>query len=210
MVRRALWWRSKFIVPSVLIWLLLSEFSCPELSLFSAVKFLWAQEPENLAAQSGTTSGDNLLEVFKGTTEVTEKKSREVEPVVVSQVRTASHPHFDRIVFEFTGEKLPGYRLEYAVRPIQECGSGKVIKPIGSARLLFHLSPSKAHTDEGRITIKRQERLLNLRTLKDLQVTCDYEAEIEVILSLSSRVPYRLTEFTNPSRLVIDLKHSSR
>jgi hypothetical protein len=43
--------------------------------------------------------------------------------------------------------------------------------------------------------------------LKHLVVACDFEGLIEVVLGLDAKRPYRVVEFPNDSKLVIDVQH---
>src|SRR5690242_19637956 len=55
------------------------------------------------------------------TTANTEKKRDESPPVRVKAVRAARNDGFDRVVFEFAEERLPGYVVEYTTGPASEC-----------------------------------------------------------------------------------------
>src|SRR2546422_4665234 len=41
---------------------------------------------------------------------------------------------YDRVVFEFTGDSVPGYRVEYTMKPVQRCGSGDPVAVAGTGR----------------------------------------------------------------------------
>jgi len=202
------WPLRKLYVCPLLNFLLVVSLACAELSVLVAGKYVWAETPNRLTAHSEAKSEQKSSDEFEGKIEATQKESVGDAPVIVTQVRTANHRLFDRIVFSFAGEKFPGYRVEYTVDPIQECGSGETVQPIGSARLLIRFSPSQAHMKDGQATIKRLDRV-SYQTLKQFKVICDYEAELELALDLSDRVPYRVMELTKPLRIVIDLKNLS-
>src|SRR6266545_3766468 len=63
---------------------------------------------------------------------------------------------YDRVLFEFTGDSLPGYRVEYATKPVQRCGSGDPVAPAATARggggLIVRFSPAQAHDEPGNLT----------------------------------------------------------
>jgi len=164
---------------------------------------------ESLKSLAQLESHQNALSEFEGTISVVEKKSAADESVIVTHARVATHPHFDRIVFTFAGEKLPGYRIEYATQPIEECGSGEIVRGLSLTYMLVRLSPSQAHREDGKITVERTARFAH-QSLKQFRVTCDYEGDVEIVLGVAERVPYRVTELTKPLRLVIDVKHSPR
>lgn len=158
-------------------------------------------------AESPVEVGDDSPGQFKGTAGITEKKKGNIAPVVLSNVRTARHRGFDRIVFEFRGTTLPGYHLEYVDRPVRQCGSGNAVSLAGQGWLRVRLTPAQAHTDAGRATVTSRERRFRFPMLKELKSTCDFEAEVEWVLGLASPNPYRVTELSRPARLVVDIKH---
>lgn len=136
-----------------------------------------------------------------------ERKRPNLAPAVLRAIRTGRHRGFDRVVFEFRGSAVPGYRIEYVDRPVRQCGSGDAVAVAGDAYLRVSLSPAQAHTDAGRPTIGFRERRLRLPVIKELQSTCDFEAEVEWVIGLSSPNRYRVMELSNPRRLVIDIRH---
>jgi hypothetical protein len=164
------------------------------------------------AAQSANANrpseiNDTSSEDFEGTAGVVEKKTANAAPVLLRDVRTARHEKFDRVVFEFEGDAIPGYHLEYVDRPVRRCGSGEAVPLTGDGWLLARLTPANAHTDAGEATVKDRERRLNLEVLKELKIICDFEAEVSLVMSLSRPNRYRVLELSKPARLVVDVKH---
>lgn len=135
-----------------------------------------------------------------------EKVKSEGAPALLRAVRPGRHPGFDRIVFEFAGSEIPGYHIEYVDRPINDCGGGRVVRVAGDGWLRVRFSPSQAHTERGRPTIKMRERRVRLNVLRELEQTCDFEAQVEWVLGVSSPNRYRVIELSNPTRLVVDIK----
>ena len=154
-------------------------------------------------SESGDTSNPN----FEGTIAVTEKKRSERPPATLRTVRTATHEGFDRIVFEFAESGLPGSRIEYTDKPAQKCGSGEGVSMRGNARLLIQIQPANAHSEEGGVTTyPERERTLSLPVMRELKLTCDFEADVQWVLGLASQKRYRVVELLNPARLVVDIK----
>jgi hypothetical protein len=110
------------------------------------------------------------------------------------------------VVFEFEGSAVPGYRIGYQDRPVQ-CGSGEPVEVAGGAWLQVQLLPAQAHTEAGEPTVQQRERHLALPVLKELESTCDFEADVTWVLGLASRRPYRVQELASPARLVVDVGH---
>ena len=127
--------------------------------------------------------------------------------VLLSYVRSAAHPNFDRIVFEFEGAQIPSYKIEYIDKPVRSCGSGDVVPFQGDAWLSVLFTGTNAHTEAGEPTIRDRTRSPNLTIVKDLKLICDFEAEVEWVLGVASPNKYRVLELKNPTRLVVDIKH---
>ncbi len=124
------------------------------------------------------------------------------------EVRTARNETFDRVVFEFAGNSLPGYRAEYVDRPIRQCGSGNTTEIAGDGWLELRLSPARAHTEAGGATVKERERgSMGLPNLAELELTCDFEGEVVWVMGTRSPNPFRVLELFNPPRLVVDVRH---
>jgi hypothetical protein len=144
---------------------------------------------------------------FEGTTGATDKPRPAAKTAALRDVRTAQHEHFDRVVFEFEGDDLPGYHVEYIDAPVRQCGSGEVVDVAGKGWLAVRTTPAAAHDLAGKPTIPFRERKLKLGVVQELERTCDFEAEVTWVLGVSARNAYRVIELTKPPRLAIDVKH---
>jgi hypothetical protein len=129
-----------------------------------------------------------------------------IRPVLLREVRSGRNEGFDRVVFEFDGDQLPGYHVEYVDRPVRQCGSGEPTQIAGDAWLQVRLVPADAHTDQGVATVRDRERSPGLPNLQELELTCDFEAHVEWVLGLGSPNPYRVLELSDPARLVVDVR----
>ena len=123
------------------------------------------------------------------------------------EVRTASHPEYDRIVYEFSGG-LPGYHIEYVDRPVRQCGSGDTVPLPGDAWLSMRFEPANAHTEEGQPTVLERQREWSdaKANLKALKLICDFEAQTEWVAGVGYPGRYRVLELTGPARIAIDVK----
>jgi hypothetical protein len=143
---------------------------------------------------------------FQGTAGIVEKPATVIKPVVLTAVDTARHGHFDRVVFRFDGDRLPGYRIAYIDRPIRACGSGQAVPVTGDGWLEMRLIPAAAHAD-GEPIIRRRSRASSLPVLKQLELTCDFEGVVTWVGGLSAPNRYRVLELADPPRLVVDIRH---
>ncbi len=161
------------------------------------------------AAEPGSPKDEAASDekAFEGTAGITARKSDAGGVATLSDVRSARHESFDRVVFEFSEASLPGYHIEYIDKPVRACGSGDVVPLAGDGWLEVRFSAARAHTEEGEPTIKDRSRSPNLPIVKDLKLTCDFEAEVTWVMGVSSPNRYRVLELKNPTRLVIDIRH---
>jgi hypothetical protein len=127
-------------------------------------------------------------------------------PVTLRDVRVGVNQGFDRVVLEFLGSAVPGYRVEYVDRPVHQCGSGDAVPVAGDAWLAVTLRGTQAHTDQGQATVQQRERRLQMPIVKELEFICDFEGVVELVLGVSRPNRYRITELQNPTRLIIDVQ----
>jgi hypothetical protein len=147
---------------------------------------------------------------FDGTAGKTEKKNPQMTGVaVMTEVRTARHDSYDRLVFEFSGGELPPYTIEYIDRPVRACGSGDVVPLDGDGWIEVRFTNTQAHNEQG-ATIRDRARSPSLPIIKDLKITCDFEAEVAWVAGVSSPNRYRVLELKDPTRLAIDIKHGQK
>jgi hypothetical protein len=127
---------------------------------------------------------------------------------VLGNIRAARQEGFDRLVFEFNGEQVPGYTVKYATEAIA-CGSGQDLTAFvgdGSATaglVLITVRPAAAHDDAGQATAVRDLRPA-LESLVHVFRTCDFEGVVEYAVALTDEHPYKVTTLLSPPRLIID------
>ena len=144
--------------------------------------------------------------VFEGTAGIVDVQ-HEGPPALLTDVRSASHPGYDRFVWQFQGVGVPGYHLEYVDKPVRKCGSGQVTSILGDAWLEVRLYPANAHTEAGAPTVAERDRQLTLEVAKELESTCDFEAVVTWVIGVEHPNHYRVLELENPARLVVDIRH---
>jgi hypothetical protein len=147
---------------------------------------------------------------FRGTTAPLHRPSRAAgrgtQGELLRAVRADPQPGFDRVIFEFAGDSLPGYHVEYATGSVVRCGSGDRVTTAASGRLVVRFEPARAH-DQGPIpTIVPRAMAPGLPAVRDLQIVCDFEGQVEVVLGVPAAAPYRVVELTAPARLVLDVR----
>lgn len=144
---------------------------------------------------------------FQGGLETVETQRPGSPPAVLRDVRAASQEGFDRVVFEFEGSAVPGYRVGYVDPPAVQCGSGEPVEVAGAALLQVRLDPAQAHTEAGEATVRERERRPGLPVLQEMESICDFEADVTWALGLTARSRFRVQELGGPPRLVVDIEH---
>jgi hypothetical protein len=161
----------------------------------------------NLCDLRDPNTGQLVPANFTGTTGVVETKKGLERPVTLESVSTTTCQGFDRVVFQFNTPATPGFRVEYIDKPIRQCASGKVVRVAGDAWLEVKMIPAQAHTDAGQATIAETNRTISGTNLRQLVQTCDFEGHVTWVLGVGSPNRFRVVELTNPSRIVVDVKH---
>ncbi|HVH13237.1 MAG TPA: hypothetical protein VM759_09305 [Longimicrobium sp.] len=126
-------------------------------------------------------------------------------PVILQDVRAGVNAGFDRVVLEFLGSSVPGYRVEYVDRA-QQCGSGDDVRTAGDGMLAITLRGTQAHDERGRATVSARDRRLQMPVIKGYEFSCDFEGVTQLVLGVASPNRYRVTELQNPTRLIVDVQ----
>jgi len=123
------------------------------------------------------------------------------------ETATGASSGYDRVVFEFTGDSVPGYRVEYTTKPVQRCGSGDPVTVSGTGRLIVRFEPAQAHDEHGSLAPAERHRTPGLPAVRELTLICDFEGQVAWVLGIAARSEYRVSELTGPARLVLDVRH---
>ena len=121
-------------------------------------------------------------------------------------IRTAHHPGFDRVVFDFDGP-LPGAESVRYVDRVLADGSGEPVTVAGRAFLLVRFEEAQAHTDAGSPTVARRPVLGGgLTTVREIALAGDYEGYVTVAIGVSDKAAFRVIELKSPTRIVVDVR----
>lgn len=138
---------------------------------------------------------------------IVERGSGAAATVVQNAVHVERHDGFDRIAFHFEGATPPGYHIEYIDRPVRKCGSGATTEIAGDGWLEIRFEGAVAHDEEGRPTVAEREQMYELPIVRELELTCDFEAVVVWVAGAASPNRYRVLELDGPPRLVVDVRH---
>src|SRR6266536_2408785 len=129
-----------------------------------------------------------------------------VIPTLIA-VRTAHHPGFDRITFEFSGPRT-SHRIGYVAQLVEDA-SGKPVQLAGGAAINVVFQGANAHDDQGRPTVSPRRFKPGLPSLEEVAQIGDFEAVVTYGLGVDHRVPFKVLELSNPSRIAIDISTGS-
>jgi len=128
------------------------------------------------------------------------------------EMRAASHPGYDRLVFEFGGDKPPSHRIE-PVDEVRHDPTDKLIPLQGKrfVRVVFdgavldtaqwESDPAKSrrYTGPDRITP-------GLPLVKEVAIAGSFEAVLSFGVGLSGQAEMKVEVLSSPARLVIDFR----
>ena len=161
-----------------------------------------------------TTAAEQTDPLAGAGTNVVVAPSTAKATALLQRVAIGHHDGFDRVVFEFRDPGLPGYRVEYVPPPLKEDGSGNPVAVAGNAFLVVRLEPASGfdlNSGEGELVYKGPKRLdasgAGATVVQEVVRTGDFESVLSWAVGLSSKVPFRVTTATSPSRLIVDLRN---
>ena len=119
--------------------------------------------------------------------------------------RVATHPGFDRMVFQFRGG-TPGFNVRYVARIIQD-GSGATIPLLGSRFLAIRFAAARAHSLSGTTSNVPRVRTPLLRSIRQVKLAGDFEGVVSYGAGIAGRRAFRVFRLTGPPRIVVDVRH---
>jgi hypothetical protein len=133
---------------------------------------------------------------------------------LLERVAVGHHEGYDRVVFEFRDEGLPGYRVEYVPPPLKEDGSGDPVDVAGNAFVVVRMEPASGfdlNSGEGEVVYKGPKRIAGSSAgstvVKEVVRTGDFEAVLSWAVGLESKVDFRVTTAASPARLIVDFRN---
>jgi hypothetical protein len=133
---------------------------------------------------------------------------------LLERVAVGRHEGYDRVVFQFRGEGLPGYRIGYMEPPLKEDGSGNLVDVAGNAFVIVRMEPASGfdlNTGEGVLVYKGPRRIegssAGTSIVKEVVRTGDFEAVLTWAIGLEEKVDFRVTTAASPSRLIVDFRN---
>lgn len=138
---------------------------------------------------------------------------REPAPAgLLVEVRAASHPGYDRLVFEFGGDKPPAHRIQ-TVDEVRQDPTDKLIPLRGKLFKVVVFDGAVLDTAQWESDPAKTRRYTgpdrltpDLPLLKEVAIAGDFEAVLSFGVGLAGPVKLDVQELSSPARLVIDFR----
>ncbi|MBI1377316.1 MAG: hypothetical protein GC157_07530 [Frankiales bacterium] len=127
---------------------------------------------------------------------------------LLTAVRLAGHVGYDRFVVEFD-DHVPGYRVEYASKPVIADPSGETVAVAGDHVILVRLEPAGTFDTAGSGTQGYDgPRRVSADTsvVTEAVQTGDFESVLAWVLGVDGMAPFAVSTLQDPARLVIDVQ----
>jgi hypothetical protein len=123
----------------------------------------------------------------------------------LTAVRAAAHPGYDRVVFQFEGTRVPGYRIEY-VGEIALGESDDEFLTLQGGALVQATFQGSASDDHRPGTQTVPDRFTpGLAQVKQIGLAEDWEGLVRLGIGLDHRAGFRVLELRDPVRVVVDV-----
>jgi hypothetical protein len=123
----------------------------------------------------------------------------------LAAVRAAAHPGFDRVVFQFEGTRVPGFRIEY-VGEITLGESDDEFLTLEGGALVQATFQGTASDDHRPGTQTVPDRLTpGLPQVRQIGLAEDWEGLVRLGVGLDHRAGFRVLELRDPVRVVVDV-----
>jgi hypothetical protein len=123
----------------------------------------------------------------------------------LAAVRAASHPGYDRVVFEFEGTKVPAYRIGY----VEEIALGETDDQFLTLQgdAFIEVTVSGTASDDHRPGTQTMPDKLTpaLPQVRQLGLAEDWEGVVRIGIGLDHRAGFRVLELHGPVRVVVDV-----
>jgi hypothetical protein len=166
---------------------------------------------ETTTTTDATTTTSEGIDPLEGAgTNVVVGNSTAAAIALLERVAVGRHEGYDRVVFQFRGEGLPGYRVQYMEPPLKEDGSGNVVQIDGNAFVVVRMEPASGfdlNTGEGELVYKGPKRVPGASVVQEVVRTGDFEAVLTWAVGLEEKVDFRVSTLSSPSRLVVDFRN---
>lgn len=125
-------------------------------------------------------------------------------PVTLVDVRTGTHPGFDRVVFDLRGDGRAGWHVRY-VDEARAQGSGDPVEVAGGAILEVDLSHTGYPDDTGVEFYDGPRRIAGSTVVLEVVLTGMYEGHTQLFVGVAEQRPFRVHAVDG--RVILDILH---
>lgn len=134
----------------------------------------------------------------------TSQTAAAADPPVLTAIRAAHNPGFDRVVFEFNTKYAPKATVKWVTTLIEDA-SGRTIPYAGRAAVQVVMTGANAHRADGTASVTRAKVAYALPNVIQVIPAGDFEAVITYGISVTKQTTTWVTRLTNPGRVVVDI-----
>jgi hypothetical protein len=127
----------------------------------------------------------------------------------VTNLRTGSHPGYDRAVIDYKGKK-PTIKISTVSR-LYSCGKGDKLSIPGDKIIKIDLTPAQAHNQKGEDVYtgpgQTSTAPKNMLSIRGIRMACDFEGHVTFGIGVKNnvqKVTYRF--LSDPKRIVLDFQ----
>lgn len=122
------------------------------------------------------------------------------------EIRTGSHPCFERVVLELEGSgDLPGYRVEYVDDPVRLSPSDLTVDVAGDATLVLSVGAWMTTMEGQGYNGPEQIEPTNVEHIYELHLIENFEGMHQWAIGLDEPRAFDVTTLLDPPRIVIDI-----
>ena len=201
--------RSARLVPGLLVLTMLTLAACggsgsddragPATTAGTRAPTTTATTPAPTATTGGAAAWSTATKTGPGGTQPPDGPSAKL-----AAIRAARHPGYDRVVFQFEGAEVPGYRIEY-VREITLGETDDQFLTLQGGALVQATFQGSATEDYRPETQTVPDKLTpGLAQVKQIGLAEDWEGVVRLGIGLDHRAGFRVLELHDPARVVVD------
>ncbi len=171
-----------------------------------------SQQTSTSSSEAPTTETTNALHTTatpSGTSDVSVPPTTETVSHLKS-VTTEQQGTVDRVIFEFDGDKPPGYSIGYTTSPLSggEEGSKVVVQGAFVVKAVFAQASGVDLTGGVHKTYSTpdQSQPAGANTISELTKVSDFEGDLTWAFGLRNKAPFTVTTGSSPARVVLDFQ----
>ena len=160
---------------------------------------------------STSTSGEGIDPLDDADLEAKSGPATASGTALIERVEVGRHEGYDRVVFQFAGDGLPGWEVAWVDGPVRQDGSGEAVEVPGAAVLGVRLDPASI-VDLSGVELEQvydgPDRVEGTGgTVVEVVRASDFEAVSRWAIGLADRVDFRVLTLSDPPRLVVDVRN---